>query len=80
MPASIHTLEIPTTDLRFAVRIYEKLFDTRLTEQDAHDPQHNAPVAYVVPHCTVAKMHFIDSAGNSVTLHARANPYADSDA
>ncbi|GGI54099.1 hypothetical protein [Oxalicibacterium solurbis] len=71
MPAHIRTLTIPTTDPLLAVRIYERLFDTRLTAQQLPDPFQMALLSNAVPAddmCTVT--HFTDSHGNLVALHA----------
>lgn len=74
MPAHISTLAIPTTDPLFAVRIYERLFDTQLTEQQLPDPHQMALLAGAVPAdgMRTTIIHFTDSNGNLVALHARA--------
>ena len=72
MPAHISTLAIPTTDPLLAVRIYERLFGTRLTEQLLPDPHQMALLADAVPAGDMRTIiiHFTDSDGNLVALHA----------
>ncbi|HWV63318.1 MAG TPA: hypothetical protein VN019_06805 [Oxalicibacterium sp.] len=73
MPAHISTFAIPTTDPLLAVRIYERLFGTRLTAQQIPDPLQMALLANAVPAGDMRTVtHFTDSDGNLVALHASA--------
>lgn len=74
MSAHISTLSIPTNDPQFAVRIYEQLFDTRLTAQHHPDPQQLALLTDALPYDgeRSAVTHFLDSDGNLVALRACA--------